>query len=74
MKKTSQCPKCGSKEIITKAKILDRTQYGYVQLTVMTEENPDALIFRGEKTSPVSPWICKSCGYTELYADHPDSL
>ena len=75
MKKSNQCPKCGSKAIIADAKAIDRGESNSQQeFTVATFGKPDALLFKDKHTSKVSAWVCEQCGYLELYVDSPESL
>ncbi len=75
MKQSGKCPKCGSHEVIAGAKAIDRA-HGPTQkdFTVATFRTPEAFIFKGEQKSPVSAWVCGSCGFVELYAQFPDRL
>jgi predicted nucleic-acid-binding Zn-ribbon protein len=75
MKKSCQCPKCGSKEIVKDAKVIDRSDGGWEEdMSVATFRQPDAVIFKGKAKSTVSAWICASCGFVELYADSPEAI
>ncbi len=74
MKRSVTCPKCGCKEIIADAKALDRNRSLDNDMAVVTYEKPQALIFKGERLSTVSAWICADCGYIEYYADQPRDL
>ena len=75
MKRTNKCPKCGSREVIADAKAIDRTHYGVeLELSVATIRKPDALVFKGERTTALSAWVCSTCGYVELYADVPSHI
>ena len=72
MKSTKKCPKCGSSDIITDAKAIDRVDNG--PLSVATFRKPDAVVFKGQLTTTLSAWVCADCGYLELYADNPRSI
>ncbi len=75
MKRTNRCPKCGGNEIIADAKAIDRGHANVQnELTIATFGRPEALLFKDERTSAVSAWVCARCGYVELYADSPSSL
>ena len=76
MKQTKQCPKCHSKDLITDAKVIDRGHGNSERekMTVATYSNPGAWLFTGKSASPVSAFICASCGYMELYVDSPRTL
>ena len=75
MKRTNQCPKCGSSDIIADAKAIDRAHNGAeAELSVATFRNPDAAIFTGQSRTTLSAWVCAGCGYVEFYADSPQSI
>ena len=75
MKRTNKCPKCGSTEIFSNAKAIDRGENNAQwEFTVATFGKPEALIFKDKHTSTVSAWVCGQCGYIELYADSPSDL
>ena len=70
MKYTNKCPKCGSKSIVADAKALDRGHYNSEgDLSIVTYRTPEALLFKGKQTTPLSAWVCADCGYVEFYAD-----
>lgn len=75
MKRTNQCPKCGSSDIITDAKAIDRGDGNCeLEMSIATFRNPGAFIFRGKQKTTVSAWVCTACGYVEFYADQPKAL
>lgn len=75
MKRTGECPKCGSADVIADAKAVDRDDGStYRDLTVATFRRPEALIFKERQESALSAWVCASCGFTELYADFPQRI
>ena len=74
MKRTNKCPKCGSSDVLADAHAIDRSQYGETELTVATFRKPEALLFKGQLTTPLSAWVCADCGYVEFYADSPRSI
>jgi predicted nucleic-acid-binding Zn-ribbon protein len=75
MKRSKECPKCHGKDIIADAKVID-LGHGNLEkeLTVATFSKPEAMFFRGKATSTVSAWVCRTCGFTEFYADTPGML
>ncbi len=76
MKRTGKCPKCGSTEIEKDATVIDRRgpYNAEDEMTIATYQKPRAIIFKGERISTVSAWVCTSCGYLELYADDPKEI
>jgi len=75
MKKTGTCPKCGSRDLIKKATVVDHGHANSEQpLQVATYKDGDALFFKGERERAVFAWICVGCGFTELYTEGPQYL
>lgn len=75
MKRTHTCPKCASKDIIADARVIDRShQSNNTEMTVATYRDPEAILFKGKHATPVSAWVCATCGFIELYADDPSVL
>ena len=72
MKRTNKCPKCGSSDVITDAKAIDRVDNG--ALSVATFRKPEAVVFKGQVSTTLSAWVCADCGYLELYADEPKRI
>lgn len=70
MKKSGKCPKCAGVFIVKQAMVVDKGHYNReFPMTVATFGSPEAFIFKDKKDTQISAWICKKCGYTELYAD-----
>jgi predicted nucleic-acid-binding Zn-ribbon protein len=68
MRQSGKCPKCGSQNIVQNAKpvIFPHSTY---ELELAVYEKPEALLFKGEKERyTLGAWICKGCGYSELYS------
>ena len=68
------CVKCGSTDIISEARVIDRDPGGEHDLHVRVDADPDALFFEEAERCPVHARVCGHCGYTELYADDPGNL
>ena len=71
---TNKCPKCGSSKIIPDAQVLDQGQYSDGHLKVVVAEDPDALLFKGKKRTPLRARVCGECGFTELSVEDPHLL
>jgi predicted nucleic-acid-binding Zn-ribbon protein len=69
-----KCAKCGSKRIVPRARVLDQGEYSDGVLKAALDRNPEAWIFKGTVLSSLCACICADCGFTELYADHPEEL
>jgi predicted nucleic-acid-binding Zn-ribbon protein len=75
MKLTGRCPKCGNTEIAADAKAVDRRQSATEgEMSVATFGNPSAWIFKDQRQTTISAWVCLGCGFVEFYADAPDDL
>ena len=75
MKATQKCPKCSSLDIIADAIVIDRGHLASAnQMRVMTFKDPAAAFDKEPHFSTVSAWICKTCGFMELYADRTENL
>jgi predicted nucleic-acid-binding Zn-ribbon protein len=75
VKCTNKCPKCGSSDIISDAKAIDRADdYTQTELSVATFRKPEAFLFKGQLTTALSAWVCADCGYVEFYADAPRAI
>ena len=68
------CPKCGSDRIVPTARLIDEGQSARKRAEVGVEVNPHALVFKNETRTPLQARVCGACGYTELFAAHPEAL
>ena len=69
MKRTDQCPKCDSTNIIADAKVIDRGHLNCeMSLTLAIFRDPDAAFSKGQLETQVSAWVCADCGFVEFYA------
>ena len=75
MKQSGKCVKCGSRDIVPDAKVIDRGHgNAQLELSVATFRKPEALFFKEKQQTTVSAWVCGSCGYIEFYADAPGQI
>jgi ribosomal protein S27AE len=73
--KNGYCPKCHSSKIMRNLRVVDRDgEYPDGSLSVRTEQNPKALLFKGREDFQLSAYICGECGYAELFAMDPEKL
>jgi predicted nucleic-acid-binding Zn-ribbon protein len=70
MKKSGKCPKCGATDITENARLLDGApdNVSSSNLRAVNYSKPHALLFRGRREFIFDAWICKKCGYSELYS------
>jgi len=73
LKQANQCLKCGSKDAIKGHARSDRTDGGH-PVAVATYLDPAAMVFKNEKFTRMSAWICAECGFVEFFADSPKAL
>lgn len=73
---TSRCVKCQSEKIIPQVRVMDRGHYSgdAGDLSVVSYEDPNALVFKGAKRSAMFARVCGECGYAELYVENPREL
>jgi predicted nucleic-acid-binding Zn-ribbon protein len=75
MKRTGKCPKCGSTQIIGDVKAVDRGHHhAEFDMSLATFAKPNAILFKGKRTTDVSAWVCADCGFVELYAEYPQAI
>ena len=68
MKTSGRCPKRMGTDIVANARVIDRRHFNIEDnLEVVTYENPEALIFKDKQGATVKAWVCRTCGFTELY-------
>lgn len=68
-----KCPHCGGYNILEDVGVLDRGMNNHSHnLTLVTQNDPSALIFKGAIEAPVRAKVCASCGYVMLFADPKD--
>jgi hypothetical protein len=70
------CAKCQSEKIIPSARVMDRGDYSADagNLTLVVDENPEALVFKGSHKSELYARVCGDCGFSELYVEDPQEL
>ena len=65
-----KCPKCSSEMEV--GYLLDRSQASYQPLQWIAGEPEFGLFgsvkYQGKPWAPTESWICKRCGYLEMYA------
>jgi predicted nucleic-acid-binding Zn-ribbon protein len=69
------CPRCGSNEVMSRVRIIERGDDNMrheVQVEVL--RRPNAMLFKRPERTNLTARVCSACGYVELYADAPDVL
>lgn len=75
MKQTGKCPKCNSTHVLADITVLDRGHLNSeFEFSLTGYGRPKAMIFKERRSSPVSAWVCATCGFIEFYADNPLKL
>ena len=67
MKVSGKCPKCDSRDIAVEGLYLPTVFQ--VMLRVARKVGWFPFV---SKATIIRPYVCVDCGYTELYADHPE--
>ena len=62
------------RKVIPDAEILDQGQASDGTLKAKYERNPTSFFFKGRASTRLLARICVQCGYTELFAEHPEVL
>jgi ribosomal protein S27AE len=80
MRHTQTCPKCGNNELLVVSRV-DQVvdQYGRVEpwrIARVPESMEGFPLPGGEPVTAgvIEAYICRRCGYTELYTRDPDSI
>lgn len=72
--KKGRCPKCGSKEVMADVEVRYDGRSGHHPLRVVVVEAEPAkhaaIWVQPQAEGEVHAWICRHCGYTELYTDN----
>ena len=77
MKKTGQCPKCQSTDVVGDAEVVPNEKapaQPFARVGLRTHVVPNASLMKDTWTTEVRAWGCRACGYVELYAQHPGAL
>jgi len=69
------CPRCGSDEVIPRARVAERGDDNMrYDLQVEVQRRPNAILFKRPERVNLTARVCCACGYTELYVDAPRAL
>jgi hypothetical protein len=73
--KLDACTACKSTSLIFDVWAVDRGD-GNSKHAMLVAKNadPDAIFFKGRKTSGVTAVVCRSCGLIHYFATDPDSI
>ena len=65
------CGKCGSTEVVPRARVIDRGHFGRDEgeVRVGVERKPMALMFRQKEVADLYARVCGKCGFVELFCD-----
>ena len=74
MPRIEKCGKCGSTAIVQRAMIADRSDSGETDLQLRVDARPSAVVLKKSVHGTLHAFVCSSCGYVELYVDHPGEL
>ena len=69
------CPRCGSDEVMSPVRVVERAEDGMRhELQAEVLRRPNALLFKRPERVNLTARVCGACGYTELYVDAPAAL
>ncbi len=68
MTEWESCPKCGSTEVLTDVRPVDRSDSGIHDLSIGFAGARIVGPFRMTKMVPLKASVCAQCGYVELYS------
>jgi ribosomal protein S27AE len=71
MRKAQRCPKCEHLEILFVPHIADRDDRDGVRPLSLHVKHHD---WKDEEIGKIQAYVCRACGYTELYTAHADAL
>jgi predicted nucleic-acid-binding Zn-ribbon protein len=74
MPQDTQCPKCGSADVIPGIDVVADVSDGMGPLMLALEARPTALVFKGLQKVRLYATVCGSCGFTELCAPNAREL
>ena len=65
------CQRCGSTDVIPKARVVDRGDYGadFGNIRIGVARKPHAAFFKGLEHADVWARVCGECGFVELFVD-----
>jgi ribosomal protein L40E len=71
----NECAKCGADQMIDGVHVLDRGAYqSESDLAATVFRRPEAILFKGAVSTPLTAQVCARCGFIELYATEPALL
>jgi predicted nucleic-acid-binding Zn-ribbon protein len=71
MRSSHKCPKCGHGEVLFVPQIADRDDRDIVRPLVIHVQHLD---YKDIELGKLQAYVCRSCGYTELYTAHASSV
>ena len=71
MRTSHQCPKCGHGEVLFVPQVADRDDRDTVRPLALHVRHYD---WKDDEIGKLEAYVCRSCGYTELYTVQAKSL
>jgi predicted nucleic-acid-binding Zn-ribbon protein len=71
MQKSHECPKCGHGEVLFVPQIADRDDQDLVRPLSLHVQHLD---YKDVELGKLEAYVCRACGYTELYTVHASAL
>ena len=76
MVNNSVCSRCASEKIVPRVRVKGGGPYGpeLGDITAVTYENPDAMVFKYSHQGSLYARICGDCGYAEMFVENPEEF
>jgi hypothetical protein len=71
MRSSHVCPKCNGREILFVPRVADRDDRDTVRPLVLHVTHLD---WKDIEVGALRAYVCRACGYTELYTEHPEAI
>jgi hypothetical protein len=71
MRTSHVCPRCNHREILFVPHVADRDDSDRVRPLVLHVEHYD---WKDDEMGTLQAYVCRSCGYTELYTAHASAI
>jgi predicted nucleic-acid-binding Zn-ribbon protein len=71
MRTSHVCPKCGHREVLFVPAVADRDDRDTVRPLVLHVTHLD---WKDIEVGAIQAYVCRGCGFTELYTAHVDAL
>jgi hypothetical protein len=71
MRSSHSCPKCNHGEVLFVPRLADRDDSDHVRPLALHVHHYD---WKDDEMGVLQAYVCRSCGYTELYTAHANAI